>query len=52
VYNIILKSKEWLKVNYVVNVGRTTLPRFYIFRRERICDDYIELCKLGTCVAM
>jgi hypothetical protein len=32
VYNIIPKSKEWLSVNYEINVARTTLPRFYTFR--------------------
>jgi hypothetical protein len=52
VYNTIPKSKEWLSVNYEVNVTRTTLPRFYIFRGERICDDYIQLYKLGTCMAI
>jgi len=52
VYNIIPKSREWLIINCVVNVVRTTLPRFYIFKGERICDDYIQLCKPGTCMAM
>jgi len=51
-YNIILKSKEWLTINCVVNATRTTLPRFYIFRKERICDDYIQLYKPRTCMAM
>jgi hypothetical protein len=51
-YTTIPKSKEWLNVNYVVNVIGTSLPRFYIFKRERIRDDYIQLCKLGTCMAM
>jgi hypothetical protein len=42
VYNIILKSREWMIVNYVDNAIRTTLPRFYIFKGlERIRDDYI-----------
>jgi hypothetical protein len=36
----------------VVNAIGTTLPRFYIFKGKRIHDDYIELCKLGTCMAM
>jgi hypothetical protein len=42
------KSKEWLTINYVVNVGKTTLSRFYIFRGERIHDDYVQLCKFET----
>ncbi len=51
-YNIILKSREWLIINCVVNVVGTTLLGFYIFRGERICDDYIQLYELGTCMAM
>jgi hypothetical protein len=51
-YSTILNSKEWLTVNYVVNVVGTSLPRFYIFKTKKICDDYIQLCKLGTCMAM
>jgi len=52
VYNIIPKSKEWLIINYVVNVLGITLPRFYIFRRKMIHDDYIQFYKPGTCMAM
>jgi hypothetical protein len=52
VYNIIPKSREWLTINYVVNAARTTLLGFYIFERERIKNDYVHLCKLGTYVAM
>jgi hypothetical protein len=34
--------KEWLIINIVVNYStRITLPSFYIFRGERIHDDYI-----------
>jgi len=36
----------------VVNVVGTTLPGFYIFRGERICDNYIQFYKLGTYMAM
>jgi hypothetical protein len=36
----------------VVNATRTTLLRFYIFKGERIRNDYIQLYKLGTCMAM
>ncbi len=52
VYNIIPKSRKWLIVNYMVNVVKTTLPRFYIFRGKMICDDYIQFYKLGTYMAM
>jgi hypothetical protein len=39
-------------VNCVVNVIGDCLPGFYMFRSERIRDDYIRLCKAGTCMAM
>jgi hypothetical protein len=51
-YSTIPKSKEWLTINCVVDVIGTSLPRFYIFKRKKIHDDYIQLCKLGTCMAM
>jgi hypothetical protein len=37
-------------VNYVINVTRDILLGFYIFRGEKLKDDYIKLCKLGTCM--
>jgi hypothetical protein len=46
------KSREWLTVNCVVNVTKNCLPSFYIFRSERIRDDYMRLCKASTCMAM
>jgi len=52
IYNIILKSQKWLTVNVVVNVVRGFLFRFYIFGGERIKDNYIKDCKLGTCIVM
>jgi hypothetical protein len=34
--------REWLIINYVVTyAARITLPGFYIFKGERIHDDYI-----------
>jgi hypothetical protein len=36
----------------VVNATKTTLPRFYIFRGEKIHDNYIQLYKLRTYMAM
>jgi hypothetical protein len=41
-----------LIINCVINAIGITMPRFYIFRRERIHDNYIQLCKPGTCMAM
>jgi hypothetical protein len=51
-YNTIPKSWEWLIVNCAVNAARGVLPSFYIFKGERLKDDYIRFCKLGTCMAM
>jgi hypothetical protein len=47
VYNTISKSKDWMIVNGVVNAKGITHLGFYIFR-----GDYIQLYKLGTCMAM
>jgi hypothetical protein len=52
VYNTILKSREWLTGNFVINVVGDCLPGFYIFKGEWIRDDYSRLCKVGTCMAM
>jgi hypothetical protein len=52
VYDTIPKAKEWLTINYVVNATRTTFLGFYIFKGEKIRNDYIQFCKLGTCMAM
>jgi IS4 transposase len=41
-----------LTIDCVVNPTKTTLLGFYIFKVERIWNDYIQLCKLGTCMAM
>jgi hypothetical protein len=52
VYSTIPKFREWLIINIVMNVTRFLLPRFYIFRRERLRGDYIKLCKPRTCMAI
>jgi hypothetical protein len=52
VYNTILKSRDWLMVNCVVNAIGTSLPRFYIFRGKRIRDDYIQHYKPITYMVM
>jgi len=50
--SIISKSWELLIVNYAINAVRGVLPHFNIFKGERLKDDYIKLCKPGTCMAM
>jgi len=35
-----------------VNVAQGVLPFFYIFKGERLTNDYIKLCKPDTCMAM
>ncbi len=52
VYNTIPKSREWLYFNYIVNAVRTTFPRFYIFKGEKIWNDYLQLCKPRTYMVM
>jgi IS4 transposase len=52
IYSTIPKSREWLVVNYAINVVGGVLLGFYIFRGEKLRDDYIRLYKLGTCMAM
>ncbi len=36
----------------MVNVVGTSLLGFYIFRGERLWDDYIQLYKAKTCMVM
>ncbi len=52
VYSTIPKFGEWLTINCVVNAIESVLPSFYIFKGERLRDDYIKLYKLNTCMAM
>jgi hypothetical protein len=47
VYSTIPKFREWLIVNCIVNDVGSILMGFYIFRGERLHDDYIQKCKLG-----
>ncbi len=39
-------------MNYLVNVAWGSLLGFYIFKSERITNDYIRHHKLGTCMEM
>jgi len=34
VYNTIPKSREWMIENCIDNVTKTTLPRFYMFKKK------------------
>jgi hypothetical protein len=52
VYNTIPKSREWSTINCVMNVAKGVLLRFYIFKGEKLQDDDIKFCKLGTCMLM
>jgi hypothetical protein len=45
VYITIPKSREWMTINYVVNAVGSILHGFYIFKGERIKEDYIQQCK-------
>jgi hypothetical protein len=52
VYNIIPKSWEWLTINYAINFVGGVLLGFYIFKGERLKDDYIKLYKPSTWMVM
>jgi IS4 transposase len=52
VYSTIPKSWKWLTINYAINVTGGVLLGLYIFKGERLRDDYIALCKPGTCMVM
>jgi len=52
VSSIIPKSLEWLTINCVVNDRKGVLFCFYIFRGEKLKDDYIKFYDPGTCMAM
>jgi hypothetical protein len=52
VYNIIPKFKKWLTINCEVNVVRASILRCHIFQGEKIRNDYIMHCKLGTCMVI
>jgi len=52
IYDIIPKFWESLTINCVMNATWDILLRFYIFKGERLQDDYIQLCKPGTYMAM
>jgi hypothetical protein len=52
IYNIIPKSWEWLTINYAINVVGGVLLSFYIFKGERLKDDYIKLYKPSIYMVM
>jgi hypothetical protein len=52
IYNTMPKCKEWLTINCVVNATKSSLLRFYIFKGEKIKNDYIKHYRIGTCMAM
>jgi hypothetical protein len=52
VYSTIPKSQEWLIINCVVNVTNGSLLSFYFFKGEWLINNYINLCKPGTCMVM
>jgi hypothetical protein len=44
--------KTSYSMKYVINATRGVLPNFYIFRGERLRDDYISLCRPNTYMEM
>jgi hypothetical protein len=51
IYNIIPKFQQWLIVNYVMNVTNGIMLGFYIFKGEKLENDYIKFSKTNTCMA-
>jgi len=52
IYSTIPESQEWLIINYVSNDAGGVLHGFYIFRGERLRDDYIRFYKPNICMVM
>jgi len=52
VYSTIPKSQEWLTIKFEVDVVGGVLLGFYIFKGERLRDDFIKLYKPWTCMVM
>jgi hypothetical protein len=52
IYSTVPKSQGWLIIDYVVNATSGSLSNFFIFRRERLKDNYIKLCKPSTYMVM
>jgi hypothetical protein len=42
VYRTIPKSREWFIVNCVVNVTEVSMLKYYVFRGERMKENYIR----------
>jgi hypothetical protein len=51
IYNTIPRSREWLTINYAINDVIANLLRFYIFKGERLQDNYIKFFKPRSCMA-
>jgi hypothetical protein len=52
IYSTIPKFREWFIINCAINVARINLLGFYIFKGERLQDDYIKSYKPKSCMAM
>jgi hypothetical protein len=52
VYSTILKSQEWLTINYVVNAIGLFCQGSTSLEEKTLQDDYIKFYKTGTCMAM
>jgi len=46
------KSRVWFTVNCVVNATEGSMLKFYLFRGERMKEDYIRHYKSKTCMTM
>ncbi len=47
-YTIILKKQKWMYVSTYIDVARTNIPNFYIFKGKWMCMNYIKRCENGA----
>ncbi len=52
IFSTIPKFREQLTINYVINDVGGVLHGFYIFRGERLRDDYTKPYKPNICMVM
>ncbi len=51
-YTIIPKKQKWMYVFTCINVARTNIPNFYIFKGKWRCKNYIKHYENGATMTM
>lgn len=52
VHRIISNKREWLSVLTCINANGGSIPNLYIFKGQRVIDDYTGRCKKDAVMAM